>query len=105
MGLFDKKICDICGGKVGMLTFSKLEDGNICADCKRSSRRFSTSGSIPPSHRSRSSLNTASKTVLSSTASTRPKATEAAAPRSMSICPWASSLSAESVISARKTRI
>ena len=35
MGLFDKKICDICGGKVGMLTFSKLEDGNICADCKK----------------------------------------------------------------------
>ncbi len=35
MGLFEKKFCDICGGKVGMLTFSKLEDGNICADCKK----------------------------------------------------------------------
>ena len=42
MGLFEKKFCDICGGKVGMLTFSKLEDGNICADCKKKLSPFFT---------------------------------------------------------------
>lgn len=42
MGLFEKKYCDICGGKVGMLTFSKLEDGNICADCKKKLSPFFT---------------------------------------------------------------
>ena len=33
MGLFDKKICDICGGKIGLLGNRKLEDGNLCKDC------------------------------------------------------------------------
>ena len=33
MGLFDKKICDNCGGKIGLLGNRKLEDGNICKDC------------------------------------------------------------------------
>ena len=33
MGLFDKKDCDICGGKIGMLGNRKLEDGNLCKDC------------------------------------------------------------------------
>ena len=33
MGLFDKKNCDICGGKIGMLGNRKLEDGNCCKDC------------------------------------------------------------------------
>ena len=42
MGLFEKKICDICGGKVGMLTFSKLEDGNVCANCKKKLSPFFT---------------------------------------------------------------
>ena len=42
MGLFEKKFCDICGGKVGMLTFSKLEDGNVCADCKKKLSPFFT---------------------------------------------------------------
>ena len=42
MGLFEKKFCDICGGKVGMLTFSKLEDGNVCANCKKKLSPFFT---------------------------------------------------------------
>ena len=33
MGLFDKKFCDICGGKIGLLGNRKLEDGNMCKDC------------------------------------------------------------------------
>ncbi len=33
MGLFDKKYCDVCGGKIGLLGNRKLEDGNLCKDC------------------------------------------------------------------------
>jgi len=33
MGLFDKKFCDVCGGKIGLLGNRKLEDGNLCKDC------------------------------------------------------------------------
>ena len=33
MGLFDKKYCDICGQKIGLLGNRKLEDGNLCKDC------------------------------------------------------------------------
>jgi len=33
MALFDKKNCDICGAKIGMLGNRKLEDGNCCKDC------------------------------------------------------------------------
>ena len=29
MGLFDKKICDICGEKIGLLGNRKLDDGNL----------------------------------------------------------------------------
>lgn len=35
MGLFDKKYCDICGEKIGLLGNRKLEDGNLCSDCAR----------------------------------------------------------------------
>ncbi len=48
MGLFDKKYCDICGDKIGLLGNRKLEDGNMCKDCARklspffSDRRSST---------------------------------------------------------------
>ena len=31
--LFNKKICAICGGEIGMLGNRKLEDGNMCKDC------------------------------------------------------------------------
>ena len=33
MGMFDKKNCDICGEKIGLLGNRKLEDGNLCKDC------------------------------------------------------------------------
>ena len=52
MGLFDKKECDICGGKIGMLGNRKLEDGNCCKDCAKklspwfSDRRRSTVADI-----------------------------------------------------------
>ena len=48
MGLFDKKYCDICGEKIGLLGNRKLEDGNCCKNCARklspwfSERRHST---------------------------------------------------------------
>jgi len=52
MGLFDKKSCDICGGKIGMLGNRKLDDGNCCKDCAKqlspffSERRKSTVSDI-----------------------------------------------------------
>lgn len=48
MGLFDKKYCDICGAKIGLLGNRKLEDGNLCKECAKklspwfSDRRKST---------------------------------------------------------------
>ena len=48
MGLFDKKYCDICGEKIGLLGNRKLENGNLCKNCARklspwfSDRRNST---------------------------------------------------------------
>ena len=35
MGLFDKKNCDICGEKIGLLGNRKLDDGNLCKNCAR----------------------------------------------------------------------
>ena len=52
MGLFDKKYCDFCGNKIGLLGNKKLEDGNMCKDCASklspwfSERRHSTKASI-----------------------------------------------------------
>ena len=31
--LFDKKVCDLCGGEIGLLGNRKLEDGNCCKEC------------------------------------------------------------------------
>ncbi len=48
MGLFDKKYCDVCGEKIGLLGNRKLEDGNLCKNCAKklspwfSERRHST---------------------------------------------------------------
>ena len=48
MGLFDKKYCDICGEKIGLLGNRKLENGNLCKHCANklspwfSDRRSST---------------------------------------------------------------
>ena len=33
MGLFEKKYCDICGERIGLLGNRKLEDGNNCSKC------------------------------------------------------------------------
>ena len=33
MGLFDKKYCDVCGEKIGLLGNRKLEDANLCKNC------------------------------------------------------------------------
>ena len=35
MGLFDKKYCDICGDKIGLLGNRKLENGNLCKNCAK----------------------------------------------------------------------
>ncbi len=35
MGLFDKKYCDVCGDKIGLLGNRKLEDGNLCKNCAK----------------------------------------------------------------------
>ena len=35
MGLFDKKYCDICGDKIGLLGNRKLDDGNLCKECAK----------------------------------------------------------------------
>jgi len=46
--LFEKKICSICGGEIGLLGNRKLEDGNMCKTCAQklspwfSDRRSST---------------------------------------------------------------
>ena len=46
--LFEKKVCAICGGDIGLFGNRKLEDGNCCKDCAKklspwfSDRREST---------------------------------------------------------------
>ncbi len=30
-----KKVCDICGEKIGLLGNRKLDDGNLCKDCAK----------------------------------------------------------------------
>lgn len=35
MGFFDKKYCDVCGAKIGLLGNRKLEDGNLCKNCAK----------------------------------------------------------------------
>ena len=35
LGLFDKKYCDICGDKIGLLGNRKLDDGNLCKECAK----------------------------------------------------------------------
>lgn len=52
MGLFDKKYCDVCGEKIGLLGNRKLEDGNLCKSCAKklsplfNERRHSTVAEI-----------------------------------------------------------
>ena len=33
LNLFDKKICAVCGGEIGLLGNRKLADGNLCKNC------------------------------------------------------------------------
>lgn len=33
--LFEKKICSVCGGEIGLLGNRKLEDGNLCKNCAK----------------------------------------------------------------------
>ncbi len=42
MGLFDKKYCDVCGEKIGLLGNRKLEDGNMCKNCAALLSPFTT---------------------------------------------------------------
>jgi hypothetical protein len=42
MGLFNKKICDVCGDKIGLLGNRKLEDGNLCKECAKLLSPFMT---------------------------------------------------------------
>jgi len=42
MGLFDKKFCDLCGNKIGLLGNRKLADGNMCKDCANLSSPYLT---------------------------------------------------------------
>ena len=46
MGLFDKKICDICGEKIGLLGNRKLDDGNLCKDCAKIVTMLKTGGTV-----------------------------------------------------------
>ena len=40
--IFDKKVCDICGGEIGLLGNRKLADGNLCKDCASKLSPFMT---------------------------------------------------------------
>jgi hypothetical protein len=42
MGIFDKKFCDLCGEKIGLLGNRKLEDGNMCGNCAKKLSPFTT---------------------------------------------------------------
>ena len=50
--LFEKKVCAICGGEIGLFGNRKLEDGNMCKKCAEqlspwfSERRSSTVAEI-----------------------------------------------------------
>ena len=40
--IFDKKVCAICGGEIGLLGNRKLEDGNLCKECAKKLSPFLT---------------------------------------------------------------
>ena len=42
MGLFEKKFCDVCSEKIGLLGNRKLEDGNMCSTCAKKLSPFTT---------------------------------------------------------------
>ena len=57
--LFEKKICPICGGEIGLLGNRRLADGNLCKKCARKlspwfdERRESTAAQIDEQLRDR----------------------------------------------------
>ena len=40
--IFDKKICAVCGGEIGLIGNRKLADGNLCKDCAKKLSPFMT---------------------------------------------------------------
>lgn len=40
--IFDKKLCAICGGEIGLMGNRKLADGNLCKNCARKLSPFMT---------------------------------------------------------------
>lgn len=54
--LFEKKICSVCGGEIGLLGNRKLEDGNLCKNCAKNFLRGSATDGTPPWMKSKSSL-------------------------------------------------
>ncbi|NLA71642.1 MAG: DUF4428 domain-containing protein [Clostridiaceae bacterium] len=43
MALFERKICDICGAKCGLLGGKKVKDGRLCSDCAKKQSPYLTS--------------------------------------------------------------
>lgn len=70
MGLFDKKNCDICGEKIGLLGNRKLDDGNLCKNCARKlspwfeERRHSTVETLNVSWHTASRINSLYRALL-----------------------------------------
>ncbi len=43
MGLFDKKVCELCGAKAGLISRTKIQDGDyICGDCRKKMSSLTT---------------------------------------------------------------
>lgn len=72
MGFFDKKYCDVCGEKIGLLGNRKLEDGNLCKDCAAKLSPFSLRENLLRWKRSNSSWLIVKKTSVRSQASGQP---------------------------------
>ncbi|NLA81729.1 MAG: DUF4428 domain-containing protein [Clostridiaceae bacterium] len=43
MALFDRKSCDVCGGKTGIMGGKKVKDGRLCSDCAKKQSPYLTS--------------------------------------------------------------
>ena len=64
MGLFDKKNCDICGEKIGLLGNRKLDDGNLCKNCASKLSPWFEKDATAPQKISKDSWNTEKKTKM-----------------------------------------
>ncbi len=63
MGLFDKKYCDICGEKIGLLGNRKLENGNLCKHCANKLSPWFSREKVASFHTTRT-LGTVTKVLL-----------------------------------------